>query len=156
MSRYLRRTTLDVATKLTAAGPSPGDYVGLSIAMAHIEGIQLYREGDGTSGQSGRRFTESAKRIFPEATGEVIDQLWKDVRNGLFHSGFTLGPLHLVYSDDLILKRSDEGLLLINPKGFVKSTVDDFTKYVEELRENPSEKTGENFEKLWDKRWEEW
>jgi hypothetical protein len=147
---------LGVAQRMTAKGASPDDYVALSIAVAYIEGIEQYRHGERTpGGKSTEWFKASAKRIFPGATAS-IDRLWIDVRNGLFHSGFTIGRTYLDYTLNLPLKSFKGGLLKINPHRFVDCTVDDFEKYVHELRENPTGELGRQFQKLWDERWRKW
>ena len=88
----VRTWFLDLATRETRTGQSPGDYVALLIALAYLEGVQQYRCGDGSHSDSGKRFRASAERVFPSALGEPIDRLWHAVRNGLFHCGFTVGP----------------------------------------------------------------
>jgi hypothetical protein len=46
------------------------------------------------------------------------------------------------------------GFLYLNPAAFVQSAIDDFARYVGELRSADREaETRTNFERLWDHRW---
>src|SRR5205807_9374736 len=75
---------------------SPAVYVGLSIALAYIEGVEQYRSGaDTPQREAGEWFKRSARRILPTAAPEAIDRLWTDARCGLFHCGFTRGRTYL-------------------------------------------------------------
>ncbi len=146
---------LNVALRATAAGPSPEDYVALSIALAYLEGVEQYRQGQITPlMKSGEWFKISAKRIFPKASSQAIERLWKVVRNGLFHTGFTKGPTLLSY-DHAEALTIDGRYLYINPATFVKAVVADFDTYVEHLQSNAGDNLAQRFEMLWDAIWKE-
>ena len=147
---------LDLAMKDMVKGTSPADYVAVSIALAYIEGVQQYWEGRGPKArESGTFFRTSASRVFARASFSVINRLWKSVRNGLFHTGFTEGPIVLSHAWKRGELEVDGRYLMIHPAKFVNAVVVDFEKYVHELRTNPSGTLAKNFETLWTIRWEE-
>ena len=149
----VRTWFLDLAKKETAAGTSPGDYLAVLIALAYIEGVEQYREGKKPNpGQAGLFFKASAKRIFPNAPEEAIDRLWGDVRNGLFHSGFTEKPTVLSHRGEHALWL-DGRYLTIHPALFVEAVVGDFKNYIRELRTNSKGETAKRFETHWDSLW---
>jgi hypothetical protein len=134
---------------------SPTDYIALSVALAYLEGVEQYRRGQGTPERlSGQWFKEGIGRIFPSAPPGAAEQLWKAVRCGLFHSGFTSGPTLVTYAIAEPVRTSGR-YLLINPQQFIGALVDDFRAYVVLLRAEPTEALGRNFESLWDLRWSE-
>ncbi|HOW27338.1 MAG TPA: hypothetical protein PK876_02385 [Elusimicrobiota bacterium] len=146
---------LQVARKEIANGPSTADYVALSIGLAYIEGIEQYRRGRETPrNKSGKWFRESARRILKGVSGEITSRLWKELRNGLFHTGFTIGFVYLSHGYKEIVELNGERLQ-INPNKFVNAVIEDFNKYITELRKGQEGEIGRQFLKLWDKRWEE-
>ena len=145
---------LHPAVRLTLT-QSPADYVALSIALAHVEGVEQYRRGqEAPERQSGAWFKDGIRRIVPTAPAGAADRLWKAVRCGLFHSGFTYGPTLVTYEMGEPLDSSGR-YLRINPQGLVRAVVDDFGAYVGLLRDQPGEEPGRNFVRLWDLRWSE-
>jgi hypothetical protein len=116
-----------------------GDYVALCIALAYIEGVEQYRRGkDPSVGEAGQWFRTSARRIFAGASKKAVGKLWESARCGLFHSGFTTGPVYLSYDRAEALEISHDGKLRINPEVFLQLVVQDFKAYVRELRKNPT------------------
>jgi len=139
--------------------PNPKVYVALSVALAYIEGVEQYRCGEKTPDrQAGEWFRKSAKRIFPATCDDAITRLYKEARNGLFHSGFTYGKTYINcdYKQALELEalESVEKKLKINPKKVIEAVIDDFNRYILELRDSSNSDLGRKFLKLWDERWE--
>ena len=144
---------LDIAKSHLANGSAPGDYVGLSIGLAYIEGVEQYRQGKPTPRkQSGQWFKASARRLFPLADDQAVNRLWGAVRNGLFHSGFTKGPTLLSHDRPDAIAISGH-YLIINPTRFVDVVIEDFKSYIDVLRDNPSGDEAAKFVALWDNQW---
>jgi hypothetical protein len=144
---------LGLADSYVAEEPSRSDYVALSIALAYIEGVEQFRQGQDTPmSQSGNWFKASAARIFPNAPDKALDRLWREARCGLFHSGFTDGRTYLSHKckDAIAIIGED---MEINPRLFVNAVLDDFSTYVSELRAAPNSDLSLRFESLWDLQW---
>ena len=146
---------LDIALQQTKDGPAVGDYVALSIAAAHLEGVEQFRRGRGGGPGAGERFQASAARVFSDVEPTVLETLWESVRSGLFHTGFTEGAVKLSDQFESPLVESG-GYLQINPASFVRAVVEDFSKYVQELRDCPEGDLARSFVQLWEARWKKW
>lgn len=134
-------------------GSSPGDYLAVMVVAAYIEGVEQYRNGTDTPRLKSREwFIKGAHRIFESATDEAINRFWIDVRNGMFHDGFTKGPSLLSHDFNSPIAISGK-YLQINPKLLLSKAVTDFEKYLDELRKCPRGFLGANFSKLWSERW---
>ena len=129
-SKYNRSRSwfLDIAYQMVENGElHPGDYVAVMVSLSYIEGVQQFREGQETPrGSSEKYFTESAKRIFRDQSTEVIERLWKEIRCGLFHSGFTNGKINLTYRYGTTPIHFEEDYIYTHPKIFLKCVQDDF------------------------------
>lgn len=144
---------LDVALQECGPKPSQGDYVALSVALAYVEGIEHYRRGaSAPSGRARTWFLSSARRVLKNAEDRALQELWRSVRCGLFHSGFTEGPTLLTRDRDESLWVVDS-TLHINPRSFVESAVSDFNDYVDCIRSAEDSELARNFTTLWDERW---
>lgn len=145
---------LDIADRLTKENDSPGDYVAVAVALAYVEGVEQFRRGKKTPDKSsGRWFKTSARRIFSPVTDEALNRLWTAVRCGLFHSGFTNGPVLLSPDRDRAIEVS-EGYLWINPSRLVACVDEDFRQYIQLLRAHHERGLAKKFESLWDQRWQ--
>jgi hypothetical protein len=152
----VRNWFLRLAAELTANGESPADYVALAVTVAYIEGVEQYRRGSvAPRGSRGRWFVEGAARVFPGTRQETLTRLWKAVRCGLFHSGFTEGPVLLSHNEPEALRAAADGFLHINPARLVHRTIADFDSFIEALRQGSSSELTRTFTKLWDERWNE-
>ena len=150
----VRKWFLEVAQTMVANGQAREDYLALSIGLSYIEGVEQYRQGKNTpDGQAGNWFRAGAKRIFSSVPDKAIERLWKEVRCGLFHSGFTNGRTYLShgFSKAIAIEQDD---LKINPALFIKAVASDFSSYVDKLRDSTNADLRQTFENLWDERWE--
>lgn len=143
---------LDVVTPYVIPESSPGDYLAVMVALSYIEGVEQYRKGEDSKSSSCRCFKVSSCRIFPEASEEAIDRLWRDVRNGMFHDGFTKGPTLLSHDGRLAICIENK-YLRINPMLLLKGVIDDFKQYIAQLRETPDSSLARNFSNHWDTHW---
>jgi hypothetical protein len=117
----VRHWFLGVAQRLIANGPDPADYVALAVAVAYLEGVEQYRRGSvAPAGQRGQWFQDGAARVFAGTDGATLARLWRAVRCGLFHSGFTEGPILLSHNEPTALRAAPDGFLHINPVRFVE------------------------------------
>lgn len=144
---------LDVVEPHVSSGSTPGDYIAVMVALGYIEGVEQYRKGGLTPRfKSAEWFETSARRIFPEVSDDAIKRLWTDVRNGMFHDGFTKEPTLLSHDECYPICISDK-FLKINPMLFLKRVIIDFEQYILDLREYPNDSIAHNFSQYWDAHW---
>jgi hypothetical protein len=144
----------DIAKQMVEHGMSPGDYIAIMVSLSYLEGVQQFREGSETpKGKAGEWFKKSAKRVFPKQIDDVIDRLWKEMRCGLFHAGFTNGKVHLSHDVAEAIKLEGD-FIRINPKLFLDCVSDDLNNFISELRDQRNTRLRSNFEKLWNILWD--
>ncbi len=150
----VRTWFLGIAREIAQLPQMPGDYVALSVVLAHIESIEQYRRGSESKSKSRSWFSASAKRLLGDPSDDVVKRLWEEARNGLFHNGFTEGRVYLCHDRPVPLEINGDHLL-IDVRKLLRIVEDDFDSYIAELESNEAGELGRNFEKPWDKRWEE-
>ena len=127
-------------------------FVILMIATAYIEGIEQYRKGQSSEGNSYTFFTDGIKRIFDidSRYDERISNLYKELRCGLFHNGMT-GPYIRIHST--IYKKpidfTDGNIIKINQKLFLEKVKGDFEEYLTELRGTEHSELINNFNNMY-------
>jgi len=90
---------------------------------------------------------------------EGLFELYRYLRCGLFHAGFTDGKVYLNYRNPNAFEvahddDSNEGTrVIINPRMFVEKIIKYYEDYVEELRNRQNETLRDMFEKRWDHLW---
>ncbi|WP_040123015.1 hypothetical protein [Synechocystis sp. PCC 6714] len=159
----------DIARQLTPNDSNTGDYVALMIALSYVEGVEQFRRGNkvvkdliknpNSFPKSDKLCKNSLRRIFPGYPDEaketsVYCKIYKQIRCGLFHSGFTRKKIYLSYEQDKAIQIKEE-VTNIHPKLFLECIISDFEKYILALKDPNENQLRENFEKLWDYLWEE-
>jgi hypothetical protein len=145
---------LDVARELLGSAPSPGDYVAVSILLAYVEGIEQFRQGQNTPDKKAREwFSTSLKRILGTGDEELVKQMWKRGRNGLFHDSFTKEQT-VLSRDSIEAATVNDEVLRINPVALARTVYSDFETYIAQLRKDPDGDLSARFQVLWDARWE--
>lgn len=167
---------LNVARGQVARGLQVTDYQAVATACAYIEGVEQFREGlkgrddprrkDQSGGPRGlkseRLFDAGAARIFVGTPPDLVDKLFGWVRCGLFHAGFTDGPVHLSYDGvaaiewkpDPTQTDSQRKAMTIHPRLFVEKVCQDFDGYLQDLRDPTKQALRQNFEIRWKHLWE--
>lgn len=127
-------------------------FVTLMIATSYIEGIEQYRQGKSSDGNSKAFFKESVKRIFgiQSCFDSRLDDLYKDLRCELFHNGMT-GPYIRIHSMtiDKPIDFSDDKIININQRLFLEKVEKDFEQYITDLKDTTKEELRNNFNKLY-------
>ncbi len=155
----------------------PGEYAAMMLACSQLEGFQKYREGNLEIGDSEVYFKKALLKIFFNYEDEKLErlennlqavknenveglfELYRYLRCGLFHAGFTDGKVYLNYSNPNAFEvahddDSNEGTrVIINPRMFVEKIIKYYEDYVEELRNRHNETLRDMFEKRWDYLW---
>jgi hypothetical protein len=133
-------------------------FIGLMVCLAHLEGVQEYREGVRSDNRERRNrrnrrsrehvdnprdelvgskefFVASLKRIYGDQYLEPqLEKFYEQARCGLFHDGMTKEMVRYNYEFPQALDFNVEGLIKVNPKVLLKDIKKDFIKYLKELR----------------------
>lgn len=121
----------------------------LHIVVSLFEMIGKYRDGFIGEGRSKYYFREGAKYIFKKDLAEdeeFFNQIYSDVRNGLYHVGMT-SPQVLLYDNipGSIGFQQATGAIAVSPDKFVQDLHIRFRDYASELRDSNNVNVRENF-----------
>ena len=122
-------------------------FVVLMICMAHIEGIQQYKQGESSNRQSSSFFKESIRTIFPSLdnlTIQKLDDIYAKVRCGLFHESMVKDGVIFSYGFESPIHVIDDDIR-INPRLLLEAIIDDFDTYITKLKNSFSEELTDNF-----------
>lgn len=135
------------------AGGDAG-YVVLQIALAQIEGLQQFREGQVSTGSAKDCFVRGLTRVFgfQPTDGPLLGKFYKAVRCGLFHNGFTQGLVVVGTSYAEAIAFRDQHIY-VNPKLVLEKVDSDFREYVAALRNGSDATLISNFETMWGAHW---
>ena len=138
---------------LEKASGSCGDedkgFVILMIATSYIEGIEQYRRGELSFGQSSAFFKEGVKRIFKIDSDDKLSILHKELRCGLFHSGMT-GPTIRIHSNYMkTVNFLGNNVIQINQIKFLEKVKEDFEQYLKDLKNENKTELRDNFNKMY-------
>ncbi len=120
-------------------------FICLMICLSYIEGVEQYRQGKNSKGNSSIFFKSSLNRIYTNVfSNSELQNIFDEARNGLFHDGMSRGSVIIsnTYAKSIEFN-SDE--LLINPQMLIADIKQDFESYIQELY------TVEESRKLFDK-----
>lgn len=118
----------------------------LMTCMSYIEGVEQYKQGNSSNRKSKEFFISSIKKIFSNQLEEInIVKLYTDVRNGLFHNGMSKSSMIFNNTYDKALNFQDNGIVEINPTKFLQAISDDFSTYVQDLKNNSNTELRDNF-----------
>lgn len=128
-------------------------FVILQIALSYIEGNQQYREGESSEGKSKKFFKEGLKRIFlhiqqAQNIEVILDDFYKQVRCGLFHTGITGQNVTISgnFPNDLEIIDHE---IKINSHKFLDAIINDFERYINQLKDSNNISLRKNFEKFY-------
>lgn len=108
----------------------------MMIATSYIEGVEQYRKGRPSNGESKAFFVAGMKRIFGYSTEDEtnLKNLYTHLRCGLFHNGMSGDAVVLSRKFSAPLTFSNRGTMDINPTRFLNAVCQDFEAYVKQLR----------------------
>jgi hypothetical protein len=150
----------DQARILDKASDHAG-FVTLLVVLSYIEGHAIFFKGEDSKQRSKEFFRHAFKEIFllsgddPKLKDDAIDELYDQMRNGLFHTGITRGKVRLSYAYqtpvnliiDLTTKKCVQ--IEINPRLMLDGIEDHFSHYLMRLRNANETLLRENFLKAW-------
>lgn len=126
------------------------NFVVVMIATSYIEGVEQYRKGNLSNGQSRQYFTEGMKRIFKmqSIADSQISILYKHLRCGLFHNGMSGDAVVLNRTLKSAVNFSNPEIIAINPILFLDAVTKDFEQYVNELWDEDNTELRNNFDSM--------
>lgn len=147
--------TLQARRRVFSGGPeiSVGEYVALNTLLTYFEAMEHYRhpakEGNRT------RFERAGARILAGYAPPGLEvELWKKVRNQMFHQGMTYQPVNLHgNSDETRAAWMIAGRLHVNVHALLRAVRADFDAYVGLLRDTTQTALRRDFVATWDKNW---
>jgi hypothetical protein len=121
---------------LTSRSIKNSGFIVLMIGTSYIEGTELYRTGANLNNTDGMVFINGIQRIFGVSRTDA-GILYSQLRGGLFHNGMT-GDMVIIsssYERAIFIDRASRDIR-INHKLFLKTIIEDFHTYIDELRNN--------------------
>lgn len=112
-------------------------FIVLMICMSYLEGVEQYRRGESSDGQSKVFFVSALHRIYPNQFSDVdLRSLYSEARCGLFHSGMVKGKIIINYTFQESIAFQGTMDIRINPKKLLADIKIDFENFLAELKGN--------------------
>lgn len=111
-------------------------FVVLMICLSYLEGVEQYRQGELSHGNSKRFFVSAMQKLFPkEFTDYQLKEFYSQARCGLFHNGMVSGKIIInnKFSETISFEGND---IKINTSKFIKDIIKDFNGFIQELKSN--------------------
>ena len=111
-------------------------FIILMIAISYIEGVEQYRQGNHSRGNSRNYFTIGLRRIFNlrNINNNELNDLYVQVRCGLFHTGMTQSKVVISRDYTEAIDFQEPNTIKINPEIFLNRIQLDFNDYINELK----------------------
>jgi len=123
-------------------------FIVLMICLSYIEGVEQYRQGQSSNGQSRDFFISSMNRIYQnQYSRQDIGDLYREARCGLFHNGMVQGRIIINngFPNSLTFSNGD---IEISPSKFLRDIRTDFQNYIQELRDINNIQLRNNFDSM--------
>lgn len=126
-------------------------FVVLQLALAQIEGMEQYRQGESSEGRSEQFFCTALKRIFElnESDDIWLKEFYSLVRCGLFHDGMTRRRVVIENTSEMPLAFNGK-YIRISPNKFLDAVVAEFEQYVAALKDPRNADLREAFRRKYD------
>ncbi len=123
------------------------EFLVLMICLSYLEGVEQYRRGEYSNGNSKSFFVAAINRIYPQEYDEVkLKEFYADARCGLFHTGMIKGKTVIDSCLNQVFLFEDESTIRVNHRMLLEAIKQDFNEYVNQLRIN--QETRVKFSKL--------
>jgi len=111
-------------------------FIILMIAISYIEGVEQYRQGNHSRGNSRNYFTNGLRRIFnlQIINNDELNALYSQVRCGLFHTGMTQSKVVISQEYMQPIDFQEPNTIKINPEIFLNIIRLDFNDYINDLK----------------------
>lgn len=109
-------------------------FIVLMICLSYIEGVEQYRQGQDSNGQSRRFFIDSMERIYPNTYNQQdIGDLYREARCGLFHNGMVKGRI-IINNNFPVSLTFNNGDIEISPSKLLRDIRTDFQSYTKNCK----------------------
>lgn len=126
----------------------------LHIIFSYFEMLAKYQDGFVKEGKSEYYFRKGVKATFPEIElkdEEFLQNLYKSVRNGLFHAGMPRSNVVLTSdSPGSLGHKMETNFLVVNPDMLVTDLQIRFSEYASQLRDKTNVELRKRFEARFD------
>lgn len=121
-------------------------FIILMICLSYLEGVEQYRRGQNSNGQSRVFFRNAVNRIYPNtyAAGD-LDDLYTEARCGLFHNGMVRGKIIISERFQNPISFPDQDTIQINPRALLNDIKADFREYLANLKDPQNAQLRNNF-----------
>lgn len=134
--RQVKDWFLIPATNLTKYKNKNKGFIVLMICLSYLEGIEQYRRGQNSNGNSCRFFVSAMERLYPsEFQSHQLKDFYSEARCGLFHNGMVRGKIIINNGFQKSIEFNG-GDIKVSPSKFLNDITDDFERYLQELRTN--------------------
>jgi len=150
-----------------------GDIAAMSLLCPYFESIEALYQGESSRGKSRKFFIAGFQRVFQKTLGlagnrdtEIAaEAIYKNVRNGVAHTGFPTGMIHIQRKNPnaflLICPQLPDGQLdlasvcsiMVNPQRIHDSVKWHLDQYVNTLRQEHEITLRDNFDRLMRSEW---
>lgn len=145
--RQVKGWFLYEAQKLTRYRNQNKGFIVLMVCLSYLEGVQEYKTGQVSNGNSRIFFRNSVNQIYPNQFTQLqLDELYNEGRCGLFHNGMVRGQI-VINNNFLNSIEFENQRIKINPKKLLIDISNDFENFVGLLRQNQNART--NFSNLY-------
>jgi hypothetical protein len=148
----------DHATNLEKATDHAG-LVTLLIVLSYVEGHAIFYKGEHSRNKSKEFFREAFIAVFRLSDNplrnDAVDQLYDQMRCGLFHTGMTREKVRISNAYTLPVRvitnstNSDWIIIEVNPRRMLEAVEDHLSSYLMRLRDERNTTLRNNFMKAW-------
>jgi hypothetical protein len=139
---------LNPAQKLSRYRNRNKGFIVLMICLSYIEGVEQYRKGQSSNGQSRNFFISSMNRIYQnQFSPQDLGDLYREARSGLFHNGMVQGRI-IINNSFLRSLAFNNGDIEISPSKFLRDIRNDFQNYIRDLRDQNNFELRINFNNM--------
>lgn len=126
---------LNPATNLVNYRSRNKGFIILMICLSYLEGIEQYRRGETSEGNSRRFFISALNRIYPnQFSNTQLQSFYSQARCGLFHNGMVQGKIIINNGFSQSLEFIGEMDIKVSPSKFLHDIKEDFSLFIHELR----------------------
>lgn len=116
-------------------------FIVLMICLSYLEGVEQYKRGQNSNGNSRAFFVSAIERVYPNKyPNHQLEDFYKEARCGLFHNGMVRGKI-IINNRFLESLEFDGGDIKVNPKKLLEDIKTDFRNYIQELKTNQQSQT---------------
>lgn len=132
--RQVKDWFLSPASNLVKYRNKNKGFIVLMICLSYLEGVEQYRQGVQSHGNSRNFFVAALERMYPGMHSEYnLKEFYSQARCGLFHSGMVQGKM--IINNQFSNSIEFEGLdIRVSPKKLLEDVENDFNEYLRELR----------------------